>query len=183
VRPPEDLANLLDAGTLSLVSATGNGTSSGASVEGVIRNHAQRNVSIHTIMTRPVFFTNDGPGQNMVGSMVLNADGSFVSDGTHTFISIAPNQQLTVVFIAYCVDFEKPNPTASEHFVADDTPLQLARTMHRIAAYVRSNPDEDITVPAQVAVWLNQGVDASTIREKFPFTRDDEALARSFVPR
>jgi hypothetical protein len=182
-RPPEDLADLLDAGTLSLVRATGNGNSSGASVDGVIRNHSQRKVSIATVMARPVFFTNDGPGQNMIGSIVLGAGGGYVSDGTHSFVPIAPDEQASVVFIAYCVDFEKPNPTASEHFSADDAPLELARTMHRIAAYVRANPEEDITVSAQVAVWLNQGVEASTIREKFPFSRDDEALARSFLSR
>jgi hypothetical protein len=182
-RSPEDLADLLNAGTLSIVSATGNGNSSGASINGVIRNHSQRKVWIHTVMSHPVLFTNDGPGQNMVGSMVLGADGSYTSDGTHSFLSIDPNEQAHVVFVAYCVDFDKPNPVATEHFAIDDPPLELARTMHRIAAYTRANPDADITVPAQVAVWLNQGVEANTIRQKFPFTRDDEALARSFLSR
>lgn len=180
-RSPGDLADLLNAGVLSIMSTTGNGSSSGASVNGVIRNNSQRKVSVDIVMSRPVFFRNGGRGQNMIGSMIFKAGGGYVSDGTHSFVSLEPNEQTGVMFIAYCVDFDKDNPTSREQFTIDDAPPDLAEVMRRIAAYSRANPEADITVPAQVAVWLSQGIGARKIREKFAFTSSDEALARTFL--
>ena len=46
---------------------------------------------------------------------------------------------------------------------------------------VRANPDADVTVAAQLAIWLVQGVDTAAIRSKFEFTPADERLARTFI--
>lgn len=178
---PGDLADLLDAGTLSIVRANGNGSSSGASMEGVIRNSSSSSVAVDIVMSRPVYFRNSGRGQNMIGSMLFRGDGSYSKDGDKAFISLGPNEQSDVRFVAYCADFEKDNPSQSESFSIENAPPQLAHVMSRIAAHSRANPNTDITVAAQVAVWLAQGVEVEEISTKFPFTASDELLARTFL--
>lgn len=178
---PSDLADLLDAKSVTLISANGNGSSSGAAMEGVVRNESSKVVEIDIVMSRPVFFRNGGRGQNMIGSMVFKEGGSYTQDGRHSFVSLAPGARTNVMFIAYCADFEKDNPGPSDTFTAAAAPPELASVMSRISSYVRANPEADITVPAQVAVWLAQGIDPAEIAEKFPFTESDEQLARSFL--
>src|SRR5690606_19443142 len=162
-RSPGDLADLIDAGALSVVRANGNGSSSGASVEGIIHNTSSSNVHVDIVMSRPVFFRNGGRGQNMIGSMVLNRDNSYSQYRGNSFVSLKPNEQASVKFIAYCADFEKDNPTSIDRFTVDTPPPHLVHVMNRIANYARANPDADLTVPAQVAVWLAQGVEAGEI--------------------
>ncbi|MBX3726810.1 MAG: hypothetical protein KF823_12945 [Xanthomonadales bacterium] len=178
---PGDFADLIDAGILAVVRANGNGSSSGASMEGIIQNSSSRPVHVDIIMSRPVFFRNGGRGQNMIASMILNGDNSYSQSRGNSFVSLRPNEQSGVKFIAYCADFEKDNPTPSETFTVDTAPPHLVNVMRRVAAHARANPDADFTVPAQVAVWLAQGVNSAEIAKRFPFTASDEVLARSFL--
>lgn len=62
-----------------------------------------------------------------------------------------------------------------------DRSLGAGQVMRNITNFAKQNPDTDITVAAQVAVWLAQGETGSKIKKKFQFTARDEQLARSFL--
>ena len=83
--------------------------------------------------------------------------------------------------MAYCVDFEKDNPTQAESFDVADSPSNLDRVTAAIQEYSRKNPNTDITSAAQAAIWMAQGVSIDDIRTKFPVSSSEEILARSFL--
>ena len=176
-----DLGNEIDAGRIKLMSAAGNGSSSGASVEGYLINQTatQRNVSIY--LSRPIYLVNSGAGQNMVATQVYLGDGGYVTDGRRSFITLRPREQTRVLFIAYCVDFERENPSESDDFSIGVLPLNLNPVMAKINAFVAANSDADVTVAAQIAIWLAEGETITEIQSKFDFAPADERLARIFI--
>ena len=176
-----DLYGEIVAGRVRLLTATGNGASSGAAVEGYLMNETatERHVGAH--LTRPIYLANSGAGQDMVATAVYLGDGGYLSDGRHSFITLRPGVRTAVLFIAYCVDFDKDNPSSSDQMVVGSVPSSLVEVMRNIGAHVSANPRADITVAAQVAIWLAQGVDAAVILPKFGFTPADERLARILV--
>ena len=107
--------------------------------------------------------------------------GRYQSDGRRSFISLKPKLRTLVEFVAYCVDFEKDNPTKADTFVIDTKPSNLDAVLRAINVHSRLHPDEDITSAAQAAIWLAQGVSIEDIRTKFEVSRSDEMLARTFI--
>lgn len=179
--PVSDLATALRDSLIAIKDASGTGASSGSSVEAQLENMSGKEVNIDVYMSLPVFLVNRGAGQNMVLSQVYGDDGAYTSDGERSFITLQPRQSLKVVFVAYCADFEKENPLPSEGFAVGSVPPILESVVRNITAFARRNPNADLTVPAQVAVWLAQGVEPAEIAKKFPFTASDERLARTFL--
>ena len=176
-----DLHDEIDAGNIVLVSARGNGSSSGTAVEGYLTNQtvAVRRVNIY--LTRPIYLVNSGQGQNMVASEVYYGDGEYLSDGRRPFIELEPGAQTAVRFVAYCVDFDKDNPTQVESFSIGNMPTNLNSVMASINAFAFANPSMDITATAQIAIWLAQGESLEEIQSRFEFTEAEEGLARYFV--
>ena len=76
-----DLHDEFDSGRVRLISATGMGRSSGASVEGYLINDtaAERHVGIY--LSRPIYLRNSGAGQDMIATEVYLGDGGYQSDG------------------------------------------------------------------------------------------------------
>jgi hypothetical protein len=176
-----DLRLLIQAGDVSLVSARGNGSSSGASVDGVLRNGTADTIFVDINFTTPLYFRNRGAGQNMLAVQVFLDDGAYLSDGSSFFIPLAPQEDVPVIFIAFCVDFHKENPAASESFGNTQLPENLRAIATKIAQYVASNPFEDSTIAGQIALWLSQGVALDSIRSKFPFSQADVTLATQIL--
>ena len=177
-----DLYDELDSGRVRLVSATGNGSSSGASIEGYLINDtaAERHVGIY--LSRPIYLANSGAGQNMVATEVYSGNRGYLSDGQRSFLTLSPGVRTRVLLIAYCVDFEKDNPTTKDRMTVRAVPSSLKTVMSNIGVYVRANPEAEVTAAAQLAIWLVQGVEITAIRSKFTFTPADERLARTFYP-
>lgn len=179
--PLKDLAAELDAKRIALESPTGNGASSGNAVEGYLVNQNSEEVHIDISFVRPLFMRNRGLGQNMVATRVLLAGGRYVSDGKRSFISLKPKERTPVEFVAYCVDFEKDNPTRTDSFSLETSPPSLDHVVKAIIDYSRHNPFKDITAAAQAAIWLADGISIENIRTKFNVSPSDEILARSFT--
>lgn len=177
----QDLSVELDAGQITLESATGNGASSGNAVEGYLINQRSVEVSVDISLKRPLFMRNRGRGQNMIATHVYLGGGQYQSDGRRSFISLMPKQRTRVEFVAYCVDFEKDNPAATDAFTIDASPSNLDAVVAAIGAYSRLHPDEDITSAAQAAIWMVQGVSIEHIRTKFEVSQSEETLARTFM--
>ncbi len=176
-----DLHDEIDAGYVRLVSATGNGSSSGASVEGYLRNDTDFERLVDINLSRTVYFRNSGAGQNMVAVQVYLDDGGYRTDGRRSFLALSPGVETPVLFIAFCVDFEGDNPTSDESLTVGSVPTDLSPVLARIGEYMTAEPDADVTSAAQVAIWLAQDHKIGWIRSTFEFTPEDETLARSFI--
>lgn len=177
----EDLATALDRGHVALEAASGNGASSGPAVDAYLINQRNTEVSLDVSLRQPLFLRNRGRGQNMFVTKVYLQGGGYVSDGFSSFISLQPKRRTRVQFIAYCADFDKDNPSATEELVRDVSPVSLLPLLQSIRNYESSHPDQDITTAAQTAIWLAQGVSIEKVRAKFEVNRDQELLAREFL--
>lgn len=177
--PISDLQTEIDSGRISVVSLLGNGNSSGMAIEGAIRNSTERSIRIATNLSRPIYLSNrsSSKSQNMIAFGLYGRDGGYYDDGTTSYIDVPANQSLDVSFIAYCADYEKENPSSSDSFSISEVPANLARAASQIAEYKRNNPDEDIVVAAQIALWFAQGLSSKEIQTTFPFSAADEAKA------
>ncbi len=176
-----DLHDEIDDGNIILGSATGNGNLSGAAVEGYLTNQTAGIMRVNIYLTRPLYFVNDGQGQNMVASEVYYGDGDYLSDGRRPFIELEPGAQTVVRFVAYCVDFDKDNPTEAEGFSIGNIPTNLNSVMASINAFAFANPSMNLTATAQTAVWLAQGERVEEIQSRIELTEAEVGLARYFI--
>lgn len=176
-----DLVDLISSGDVSLVRASGNGASSGNSIDAVLRNNTGGKIEVDVFMRQPVFLRNSGVGQNMIASVVLGADGGYMQRGERSVLTLKPKEQFSASMVAYCADLDKENPTAAETFAVAPAPAHLIPVIARINEHVRANPNADVTAAAQVAIWMAQGESTNEIAQKFEFTSADEQLAYKFL--
>lgn len=176
-----DLSDELESGDVALESVAGNGGSSGTVLTGYLRNQSGSSKRIGVDLARPLYLVNSGFRQNMVATQVYNRDGGYFSDGKKSFIELKSNQRAPIVFVAYCADFEKENPTAEDSFTIGKMPGNLNRVAKKVREYVSRNPNAEVTIAAQLAFWLVQGESTSDIRQKFEFSQSDEMLGRQFA--
>ena len=176
-----DLYAEIKAGHLELISANGNGSSSGASVEASLLNSTddERRINIH--LTSPIYLKNAGQGQNMVATQVYLEDGGYFSDDSQSFIIIEPNKQVGVLFYAYCADFDLENPSDSDTFSIEPLPAELKNVSTKIVNFAAANPEIDLMAAAQVAIWLVQGETIDDIRQKFSVSESEEQMARRLL--
>ena len=172
-----DLGGEIGAGRVKLMKLRGNGSSSGAAIHGVLANLADTPVKVDVHLAPPFYLINSGAGQNMVALQVYLRNGHYRSDGIHSYITLAPKELTEVSFVAYCADFEKENPSATESFTMGALPTPLAQVVTNINAYAAEHPEADFTCAAQVAVWLVKGEKIAAIKKKFKFTPEDQILA------
>jgi hypothetical protein len=176
-----DLHDELDDGHVNLTSASGNGSSSGSSITARLVSATPSPLRIDVVLSRPIYLANTGRGQNMIALQVYLSDNSYATDGTDAFITLPGQTATPVVFVAFCMDFEKDNPTALDQFFVAEVPTSVLPVVERINRYAAANPDADIVAAAQAAIWLAQGVTIRAIRSRFNVTPADEALARQFL--
>lgn len=176
-----DLSQSMKSGALHLDSAAGNGASSGASVQCVLSNLGAETLYVDIILHEPLFLVNSGNGQDMVATAVFFEDGSYSSWKDRLFIVLDPGQKADSIFLAYCADFDKDNPSASDAFGLGEVPADLKAVLARIEQYMRKNPDSDRIAAIQAAIWMARGLTPEHIRQKFQVSDDDEKLARSFL--
>jgi len=117
----------------------------------------------------------------MVAIGIYLSGGQYKSNGRRSFITLRPKSRSAVTLLAYCVDFDKDNPSESDRFTLGSVPSVLEPVMANIQNHSIANPKADFTVAAQAAVWLAQGNSISEIRARFPVTPAEERLARSFI--
>lgn len=176
-----DLSDLITSGAVLLVKARGNGAASGNSIDAILRNNTSRRIDVDIYMRKPLFLRNNGVGQNMIALKFYGADGSYMQKDGRSVVTLLPNTDFNSSMVAYCADFEKENPTSNESFSIDEPPTKLVPVISRIIEYIKANPDANVTVAAQLAIWLAQGEGLSEIARKYEFTNDDKTLAYSFI--
>ncbi len=177
----EDLAQAVASGDVEIMSITGNGGSSGPVLEGYLLNKSLVSRNLDVRLGTPLFFKNKGVGQNMIATQIYQRDLSYMSDGENSFITLGPNERLSIMLIAYCVDFYKENPSGDDSFSITGIPSNLIDIARKISAYEGANPSRDVTLSAQLALWKAQGISLKEIRERFPFGPADETEMRAIL--
>ncbi|RTE85519.1 MULTISPECIES: hypothetical protein [Gammaproteobacteria] len=176
------LVDALQSGQVSIERLSGNGSSSGSSISGTLRNNTNQALRIGTNINPALYLENSNPSnQNMIAFQIYLRGGGYYRANGQNFIELASNRSTSITLIAYCADFEKGNPTYSDSFAVKYVPQNLSSLANKIARYKRNNPNHDTTVPAQVALWLGQGVPISEIKEMFSFNEQDEQVARMIL--
>jgi len=163
------------------LTANGNGSSSGMSVDGTIKNNTGAEILINVILDNGLYFKNSGVGQNMIATQIFLGDNTCVYNGTFYYISIPPNREAAVTFLAFCADFERSNPSSSEQFSSAALPDNLKGIAAKISKYMENTIFEDEITAVQLALWHYQGVNRSSIAEQFVFDDSDWELAASII--
>lgn len=177
----QSLDQLIKSGTIQIITVVGNGSSSGAALDGILLNATNSKVTIDVHLSEPVYFRDSGPGQNMIATQVYSSGGAYEMKGGRSYITIPAKSRLSVIFIAYCADFERDNPSADQRLTIGNLPANLKFAAVKIAAFEAANPTLDTTTASQVALWIAAGVQPGTISRQFDFTQTDLALARRIL--
>ena len=169
----EQLNDTIDKGDITVEAITGTGGSSGVVIDGYLVNQSSIEQNIDVYLDIPIYFVNRGEGQNMVATQVYKRDGSYYRIGNRSYIQVARNSRTPISFFAYCADFDKDNPTREDIFKAGDMPPEIAGQVRRIAQIDHENPNLNLTIAAQLALWVSQGTSLDEIRQKFDFSEND----------
>jgi hypothetical protein len=178
--PPEDLEDALNAGTVRL-QAGGTGHSSGVSVTGYLTNTTSGSLAIAIYISNGIYLKNSKAGQDMAAVQVYMADGTYYSRGSDNYIILEPRKRTEVVFVAFCTDFEKENPSEKERLSFTAMPSSLQVIVNKISRYLQDKNEDNLVNAAQIALWLAQGESISSISKKFRFTPEDETAAREIL--
>lgn len=171
------LNDLLSRGQIVIEAARGNGASTGLSVFASLQNLTDETIDIHTHLEVPLFFRNGGLGQDMLATQVYGRDGAFYrGDHGQRFIRVGPRTssqgRKPVAFFAYCVDFEKDNPTKTERLSVESLPQDLSYVGAQIAKFEQQNDNYQGMAP-QLALWHMQGIDLAKISTRFSYSEED----------
>jgi hypothetical protein len=176
-----DLGEVL-RGNQAVLRVNGNGSSSGTAIEGYLTSGAAKPLRININIAEGLYLANSGAGQNMVAVQIVLGDGSFYSDGrSNFFIEIQPGTRTSVALVAFCANFDLPNPSAEETFSVAAMPSSIRAIASKIARFTAANPMDDLTVPAQLALWFSQGETPDSVAKKFGFSSSDEQTARKIM--
>lgn len=175
--PLTSLNDSVEQGIVAIKSVTGTGGSSGTVLNAVLVNATATAQRILVHLDAPLFFRNRGVAQNMAATQVLGRDGSYWQPaGGMPYVEIAAGSRLPVTFVAYCADFERDNPSATDAFNVAPVPLHLAAVMRQISAYETANQDVDTMKASQLALWVAQGHTLAAIGDRFGFDANDKAI-------
>ena len=142
-------------------------------IEGFLANQSPVDQDINVRLRLPIYFANSGKGQNMVATQVYGRDGSYFLDGNEGYLRVNGNSRTPVVFVAYCADFDKDNPTKADGFSIAQMPPAIEEVVRSISQVEQGNPQVSLTVAAQLALWVHQGKSLDAINERFQFSEID----------
>ena len=113
----------------------------------------------------------------MLVTRVFLQDGEYFEDGEGPYIPLEPHgtghSNTLVSYMAYCIDFEKDNPSASETLYVERITEELLPIAVQIATYEKMYPDVDTTIGAQLALWRSQGLELGEIASIFDYSNID----------
>jgi hypothetical protein len=118
----------------------------------------------------------------MIAAQIYRAGGAYSTDGDDSFVELDPGEEAPVIFVAFCADFDRDNPSAADRFAVGSVPPHLDEVAKRIVQALAENPLVDLTAAGQLAVWMAQSVSLDEIETRFDFTAEDVRLARALLP-
>ncbi|MDE0130388.1 MAG: hypothetical protein OXQ86_12615 [Gammaproteobacteria bacterium] len=181
----DSLTEALNQGQVEILFVNGKGHSTGAILDAFLINPSQQERRFQVQLDQPVYYRNQGVGQNMLVTRVLGDQGEFWrNDETSYFAVEAGTDMVPIVLWGYCVDFEKDNPNSMEILEAGNLPFRLREIAHRIAAFEETNAQLDVDLlmqASQVALWQAQGVTLDRIQRRFHISGEALLLAREIA--
>ena len=183
--PMRSLNNLIASGSVAIQHGRGNGGSTGTVLLASIENMTEQPLNILVHFDAPLFFRNGGLGQNMLATAVYLSDGTYwLNNSGERYISIGPRSSSdgtqAVTFLAYCVDFDKDNPSANDPLAQADLPEHLRQVGDQIVQFDQQNPDYHGVAP-QLALWRAQGLELEDIAMKFSYSNQDVRDMRTLL--
>jgi len=180
--PPKtiQLSNAISRDYVTL-TARGNGKSTGLAVSGNLMNKTSQEIFINVNLNDGFYLSNSGAGQNMIATQVLYADTRFYTNGNSKFISLPPNENVQIIFIAFCADFFHDNPRESEEFTWISMPSRLRRISSNISRFMADNLNDFHVKPVQLALWNYQGLSPDLIALKYESSSSDWSIAAGIL--
>ena len=123
-----DLLTEIQNGRVEIVALSGNGSSSGTSLQGILRNSTGTELELDAYLPNPIFFDNSSSGQNMVATQVYMGDLGYYTEGERSFIVLAPGTEFPVIFVAYCADFDQCDAPANDGLADLANASEVARS-------------------------------------------------------
>ena len=165
------------------LTANGNGSSTGMSIYGTVRNNTSNNIRIYVIIKNGIYLANSGEGQNMIATQIflLSRQIEYFIEGDEYFIDFPGSSISSVVFAAFCADYERSNPSKSENFNVAPTPQKLKEISSTISRYMADNFDENLVIAAQLALWRSQGKSRMEIMKTFEFDDNDWNISNDIM--
>jgi hypothetical protein len=153
-------------------------TGSGGSTGDVILLHVKRRVArlLRLVLTEgTVLRSLDATVQNMLAAAIK---GEMVGTSKYrptSVIDLQDDHQHTYVIEAYCLDFDRDNPSSSSKFAVAE-PDARSRLLVGAARKAKLGPDA-----IQAAIWLDNSVSESDIQERFPISSANLREARRLL--
>ena len=112
---------------LVLRDVHGNGSSSGTALDATLRNTTSAPLRLSTRLLPPLYLlSGTESARNMLATRVYESGGRFRMVDGESVIDLPPGETIPIAFNAYCVDFEKDNPSAEDSFTLAEMPSWLA---------------------------------------------------------
>jgi hypothetical protein len=157
-------------------SIRGNGGSSGASIDVTLAKgpNAPEGPLEISIPPGTTLSNSNSAGQNMVVGEVLGKKTGEMSYSPTSRIVLMGTATSTYVLSAFCLNFEKDNPSESDAFTAEKPDTTLACIMKKSL---------ELSIPArQAAVWIHtDNLSYSQMNEKFQVSPSEFAQGQSVV--
>ena len=161
-----------------VLTANGNGDSSGFAVDGYLKNNTQNRININVKIENGLYLKNSGRGQNMLAIQIFLSDGGFLSDGRDYFIIVPAQGSVHVVFNSFCADFNLNIPLPTESFTVAAMPVGIAGIAYRMSRYAAdAGLGKDSTRALQIALWRSLGLKREEIMRKFHFVNEQWELS------
>jgi tetratricopeptide (TPR) repeat protein len=184
--PPEPAAAPLPKGEGSLASlikqgqveatATAIGGSSGDTIRLTLRRKVDTVVQAD-LLPGTVLRSDDPAVQDMVAYQVRGTAVDEERFQPTDAIVLESDEPVTYIVAAYCLDFDKDNPSAGGTFALADPSPAMARLL------ARARKQDADTPTIQATVWMAQGVPAGEIRQRFPVDQAQLSAARRLIRR
>lgn len=171
--PVTDLAEALERGLVT-VSLSGSGGSSGDVVTMKIKRIANTPLRLR-LRRGTVLKSLSGAVQNMIVAKIKGEqagdDGYYPSE----VVELPDDKERVYLLEAYCLDFEKDNPGATDRFL-------ISTVDGSALALIQALPEAQRSLGAvQASLWLAAGVAKSEISKRFPVSTAEMAAAERAV--
>jgi len=159
----------------------GNGNSTGAAVEGSVKNTGKEIIQIEVNQLKPLLLENNGVGQNLILFQLFYSNGKYIRDDFTTYLEFKPDTIYTIVGNALCNDFEKPNPESKENLTVKPLPDTL-KAYDFIIKIGKAIVKKKATMKqAQCALWYVQGTGLDKINSKFEIELNELEKIRELI--
>ncbi|MCX6150995.1 MAG: hypothetical protein NTX22_10755 [Ignavibacteriales bacterium] len=161
----------------------GNDNSTGAAVEGTIKNVGTEIIQVEVNLDKPLFLENNSVGQNLILFQIYYSNGKYLRDEFTTYLEFKPDTVYNIVGNVLCNNFEKPNPVETEKFTVK--PLSDSLKAYDFIIKMK-NPiikRECKMKQAQCALWYIQGESLEKINTKFEIELDELEEVRELIDK